>query len=248
MKKMILKMYGRSKAALRPAFFRLKRKYDRLRMGPDGPKKEFTLNRNIRWIGTDYGGFFVDVSLLSGKSVVLSFGVGTDISFDQGVADFGVREIFLFDPTPVAKDFLQRLNLSRRYKYFSYGLSDKDETREFFLPTKEGCISGSMIYHGDLGRGERILVQFRSLSSICKELGIAAIDVLKMDIEGSEFAVIKNIFSDKIFPRQICIEFHSRFFENGKALLDESLKLLHESGYVLAGKSTDEEFLFIRKN
>src|SRR5437762_9503716 len=100
-------MYERLKSVLRPVVFGFKKKYERLMTGPGGSKEEFRFNKNIKWIRNSYGGFFLDTSLLSRESIVLSFGVGTDISFDEGVAYMGVKQIFLFDPTPRAKIFIE---------------------------------------------------------------------------------------------------------------------------------------------
>ena len=191
------------------------------------------------------GGFFLDKSLASKKSVLFSFGIGTDISFDRCVSSLGVKKIYLFDPTPIAIKFIKDQRLPSYYKFFDYGLSLKDETTEFILPTSE-FISGSMIYHNQLGKGERINVDFKKLSTICNDLDITP-DILKIDIEGSEFEIIEDIFKSKIFPKQICIEFHSRFFDDGKNKLENSLKLFAKYDYTIAGKSTEEEYLFIRK-
>lgn len=44
------------------------------------------------------------------------------------------------------------------------------------------------------------------------ELNVEAIDVLKMDVEVSEYGVLKNIMHERILPMQICVEFHNSFF------------------------------------
>jgi FkbM family methyltransferase len=234
------------KIYLQPYIFRIKQFYLKKKMGPGGPKKEFLLNKNIEWFGTDYGGFFLDRTLVSKNCVYFSFGIGTDISFDRSIAAMGLKKIFLFDPTPKAIEFIKEARLPKYYRFFSYGISSKDEISEFFLPTIDGYISGSMIYHNKLGEGEKIFVELKRLITICRNLKVVP-DILKIDIEGSEFEVIKDVFESQIFPLQICIEFHSRFFDDGNSRLENSLQLFSRNGYTLAGKSTEEEFLFVRK-
>ena len=244
--KMISAVKKKTRVYFRPFVFKAKQFYKRYKIGTEGPKKEFLLNKNIEWYGTDYGGFFLDKTLVNKKSIIFSFGIGTDISFDQSIAAMGVKNIYLFDPTPKAIAFIKEFGLPSHYKFFGYGLSSRNETTEFFLPTVEGYISGSLIHHSQLGKGERIFVELKKLSTICKELKISSPDILKIDIEGSEFEVIHDIFGDEIFPKQICIEFHSRFFEDGKTKLQDSLNLFAKHNYIMGGKSTEEEYLFIR--
>lgn len=56
-----------------------------------------------------------------------------------------------------------------------------------------------------------IQVPVRSFTSIVKELRHDLIDVLKMDIEGSEHVVLDDILGSGVKIKQILIEFHHRF-------------------------------------
>jgi FkbM family methyltransferase len=226
--------------------FKFRMMYKKMARGTKRSKEDYRLYNNIEWFGTDYGGFFLDKTLVSKKTVLFSFGIGTDISFDRCVANLGVRKLYLFDPTPKAIAFIKEQRLPDYYRFLSYGLSAKDETTEFFLPTIPGHISGSKIFHDQLGKGESITVELKKLSTICNDLKIETPDILKLDIEGSEFDVLKDIFESKIFPKQVCIEFHSRFFEDGSKKLENSIQLFNRHGYIMGGKSTEEEYLFIK--
>lgn len=80
-----------------------------------------------------------------------------------------------------------------------------------------------------------------------EELGHSKIDLLKMDIEGSEYEVIQNILDERLEITQILIEFHRRFKEIS---LDESkraISSLKKSGYKLFNISdSKEEYSFIK--
>lgn len=89
----------------------------------------------------------------------------------------------------------------------------------------ENYVSGSILQHDGV-KEETIEVEFKSLKSIMKQLGHRHIDILKMDIEGAEFQVIKNILSDGIQFYELCVEFHDRMFKNGIKMLSETLFLL----------------------
>ena len=48
----------------------------------------------------------------------------------------------------------------------------------------------------------------KRIARVMEELYMDHIDVLKMDIEGSEYAVIEDMLDSKIFPKQLSVEFH----------------------------------------
>ena len=43
---------------IRSLFFKTRHFYNKKKMGPEGPKKEFVLNKNIEWFGTSYWWIF----------------------------------------------------------------------------------------------------------------------------------------------------------------------------------------------
>ena len=89
----------------------------------------------------------------------------------------------------------------------------------------------------------------KSLKDIINELGHTNIDFLKMDIEGSEYGVLESIIDTNICINQILIEFHDRFFKNGKDKSINAVKRLKANGYeIFAVSDTFEEVSFIRKN
>ena len=50
-------------------------------------------------------------------------------------------------------------------------------------------------------------VEVDSIKNIMAELNHTHIDCLKLDIEGSEIVVLKQMLEDKIFPTILCVEF-----------------------------------------
>ena len=57
------------------------------------------------------------------------------------------------------------------------------------------------------------------------------IDILKMDIEASEYSVIDNILDCGIEIYQILVEFHHRFNTVEKKLTLDAITKLNQSGY-----------------
>jgi len=83
-----------------------------------------------------------------------------------------------------------------------YALCGRDGEVSFSLPRDPRWVSGSEVNLSedsrDLDHENKINVNGKTLKSIMKEFNLARVDFLKMDIEGSEFAVLENILTDQI--------------------------------------------------
>ena len=197
--------------------------------------KRDQLDVNIKKYGNDYGGFYVCEDFIASKGIVYSFGIGEDLSFSKELLDNYDVEIYAFDPTPKAAGYVKGHDLSKHqsFHFKQIGLSDVDEEKDFYLPENEDFVSGSEIYRTGL-KTSSIKVKMKSINTITKELNHTHINILKMDIEGSEFKVIHSLNSADILIDQICVEVHDRFYENGRELIKEMDAKLHELGYRLA--------------
>ena len=71
----------------------------------------------------------------------------------------------------------------------------------------------------------------KTLTTTMQELGHNSIDLLKMDIEGSEYAVIEEICSRGIDVKQILIEFHHHFDNISVSSTKSAVKKLSQMGY-----------------
>ncbi len=69
-------------------------------------------NRLI-YLGTDYGGWAIDERLIKNNSIIYSFGVGTDISFDMELITRYGCSIFAFDPTPRCIKWIESQELQK---------------------------------------------------------------------------------------------------------------------------------------
>lgn len=87
----------------------------------------------------------------------------------------------------------------------------------------------------------------KCLTDVVKELGHKKIDILKIDIEGSEYKVLDSILSAPVEIDQILIEIHERFFSDGKEKTKTLINTLNSYGYKLFGVSRGmEELSFIK--
>jgi hypothetical protein len=63
------------------------------------------------------------------------------------------------------------------------------------------------------------------------QLGHSQLDVLKMDIEGAEYAVIDSLVSSGVRPRQLLVEFHHHLEGIPVASTERALAQLNQLGY-----------------
>ncbi len=206
---------------------------------------KININTSLKRIGTGYGSYTLADNLQEAP-VVFSFGVGEDIQFEKGIIEnYPAAKVFAFDPTPKSIDFINKEN-NDKIHFYPIGLSDKNETEIFYMPVNEDFVSCSVIKHEGVGRKE-ISVEMRTLKSLMELCNVDHIDILKMDIEGSEFKVIPDILSCGIKCKQLLVELHERFLEQPKKAFYDIMNTITSAGYELAYVSgSAEEFSFIR--
>ena len=206
------------------------------RKGPDSPLLQYVDRRlllppsALLRLGTAYGGWVLPADApLSQDSVCYSAGAGEDISFDCALVERFHCQMRLIDPTPRAIEHFNRLeqalrsgglfpiNNSRSEHYtiawkdfrnirlLPIGLSNKDGTLKFFLPKNPAHVSCSTV---NLQKtDEYFTAECCRFSTIMKRQGDSAVDLLKMDIEGAEYAVIEDLVVSNQLPKLLLIEF-----------------------------------------
>jgi FkbM family methyltransferase len=233
-------MIGKIKSKIRRIFLQLSGKVNHINKG---------INCNHVWYGNRYGGFYICPEFLNENSIIYSFGIGEDISFDITIFENHDCHVYGFDPTPKSIKWITNQHLPEKFIFFDFGIGNNTGFVEFFLPKNPEYVSGSYIIHKNVSPEDKIIVKMKSFEDIINELGHKQIDVLKMDIEGAEYDVIENILNSKIPINQILIEFHERLFENGKIKTQKVIEILKNNGYEIFGVSDSfDEISFIRKS
>lgn len=188
--------------------------------------------KNVSYMGNLYGGYGIyQMFPQDRKTLIYSFGIGEDISFEKACMEQLDAEIYAFDPTPKSVQWMEGQKLGSSIKFYPYGLAVKDGSLSFYLPKNEQHVSGSLLKN-EVCSDKKIVVPVKSLESVMKELGHHSIDILKMDIEGMEYEVIADLLKKQIPVNQICFESHHKILEHGKTKLSDLKKLLKEHGYV----------------
>ena len=194
---------------------------------------------------------------LDDSSIIYCIGAGEDISHDIEIANKLNSNVYIIDPTPRAikhyeyvKSVLEgkdkiiydnKFGGGNPYEYWKVILENKIDTtkiiynncgigieegiQKFYLPSNEEYVSCSLV-EGMKGN-KYININVKKLKTLMNEYGHDKIDLLKMDIEGSECDVLVNMLEEHIYPKYLAIEFDNIEKKEG------TNKLLQIQGYEL---------------
>ena len=194
-------------------------------------------------LGGRGGSWFVSPQGLSPSTIVYSFGVGRDISFERALIDrFGVM-VHAFDPTPLALEWVRSQRLPDRLVLHELGLADYDGTARFLPSRQVGGENFSMVR--ETGIGQAIEAPVRRFVTLVGLVGVAP-DLVKIDIEGTEYIVLPDLLSSGFRPRQLLIEFHHWWREVSPRRTREAIRLLNRHGDLVADVSPKgKEYTFV---
>lgn len=198
-----------------------------------------------QYLGSPYGGWNVaTVPLADTKQpVVLSLGLGDDISFDEElIRCYGAR-VFGFDPTPASLEWIEATGAPSGMQVFPIGIAAFDGQQRFSLPDSERRGNFSVREPA----GNAIICDVMRYESILHMLGLRQVDVLKLDVEGSEYDVVPDIVSSPVLPVQLLIGFHHRLHDIRVTDTHKAVQLIRQAGYRLFAVSpAGQELSFLK--
>jgi FkbM family methyltransferase len=198
-----------------------------------------------RRVGSDYGGWVVAIEPLTkvANPVVLSFGLGDDISFDEEISRRYGACVYGFDPTPVSLNWIASQGKPANMQVLPFGIAQLDGKQTFTLPDNER--RGN--YSAKSTAGTPVLCDVMRYSSILELLKLRHVDVLKLDVEGSEYEVIPDILACSVLPAQLLVEFHHRLHHIDVTQTREAVRLIRRAGFSLFAVSPGgQELSFLR--
>lgn len=180
-------------------------------------------------LGGEHADWTILRSPLPPGSVVYSMGVGEDVSFDlELIGRFGVT-VHAFDPTPRSIEWVRRQALPAEFVFHPFGVGTVDGMGQFAPPRNPQHVSHSLV-HRDTP-WPTIEVPIHRLTTITRMLCHQQIDLLKMDIEGTEYDVIDDLVNSEIWVGQLLVEFHHRWQEVGLGRTRQAIRQLNAAGY-----------------
>ena len=196
--------------------------------------------------GSSYGGWAIVADSLSADSIVISVGLGQDISFDRSIMEkYGCR-IYGFDPTPASLEWIQRTGTDPRMEVHGMALADRDGTLQLSLPDSQNA---DQVSASAKGLGPSIEVPCGTLKTLLQYTPNEHCDVLKMDIEGCEYEVIAQAVERNWLSEigQVLVEFHHWMPGIGTAATKQAVVQLRSAGYKIGWISrTNHEYLFVK--
>ena len=172
-------------------------------------------------------------------------GVGEEIDLELWLANACNASVFAFDPTPRAIAFVERMKERPKNIVFKpYGLWSEDTSMRFYAPTDPTWVSHSVEKPGGNDSRACFDAPCLRLSTIMKELGHDRIDVLKMNIEGAESAVLDNMMQEGIRPRMLTLTFEGK---NRVGKTARYVRELDRYGLVFVARNL-WVFTFVRKD
>jgi len=180
-------------------------------------------------LGTLYGGWSIPKNIINAHSICYCFGAGEDISFDCSLIENFNCDVYTFDPTPKSithvTELINRVKLNKTYSinnskknYYAikascidklhfkpFGVWSKNGMQKFYAPQKAEHVSHSIL---NLQKTDKFFnAECFTLKTIMDIYGHNMLDLLKLDIEGAEYEVIKSLIQDNIKIKILLIEF-----------------------------------------
>lgn len=220
----------------------------RWRLLQPNPPKIALHGMEVLSIGSKYGRkSFIRPNTRANPLIVISGGVGEDISFDIELANLYRCKIILVDPSPAASHHFQAVvesvgnkpetNYSdtSRQPVSSYDLSNisiddllfrpvglwsSTEKLDFYEPpdaSRDASGSISAIHSYYKPTASPFKINVTTIQDLMSDFKLDHIDILKLDIEGAALEVIQRMFSDRIYPDQILVEVDEMHFPSFKS-------------------------------
>ena len=166
-------------------------------------------------------------------------------------------KVIAVEPNPaICSDLLFNVSLNRQLAKIHVVLAAADEKESllgFNVPPPD---NRGMSRESSVADEYEFLVAGIRLAKILERLSISRVDVVKIDVEGSELRALRGLLSDSVFtPKHIVFEFLPDHFSYGSSPVD-LLSFLESHGYEILqitgdtykyGDSIHEENLWARK-
>lgn len=183
---------------------------------------------NIQHLGTDYGGWSVDLDYIQDGDTIIDAGLGEDITFPLELQE--KRDVFVVGIDPTEKSIKHVKKLSpKNFELIERAIAPEGvkSVRIHKNKNPDWVSESVMSTHSSVGEDtyEAKCISFKELRKKYDN-----ISVIKMDIEGSEYMCLEECIGIK----QVCVEFH-HFCMNDRSEEDTEklIRMMKDSGYVI---------------
>jgi FkbM family methyltransferase len=224
---------------------RILMRHARLRIA--GIRIDRSLPRPARFRRRDDAAVAFHTEGLDDRSVVYSFGVGADIRWDREVIESFGAVVHGFDPSPATVAWARTAALPSKFIFHPVGIAAHDGMLRLYPPPTTRTPHYSCINRSRAPEDQAVDVPVKRLATFARELGHDRVDLLKLDVDGSEYAVLPDILDSGIPIRQILVEFHHDFRTLRFAHTQQAVDQLRSRGYRIFDIShRAREFCFLK--
>lgn len=136
--------------------------------------------------------------------------------------------VYVFEPHPTfAAKIAERFTQNAAIKAFPFGLGDKEETLQLSTEADASTTFGAA--------ENGVAAEIREVNRFLKTQQVETIDLMKINIEGGEYALLKHLIATGTVQRikNIQVQFHDFVPDADKLMaeLHEQLALTHEPTY-----------------
>jgi FkbM family methyltransferase len=197
----------------------------------------------LQRLGSEYGGWIVPVDLIDETWTCYCVGAGSDVTFDLALLrNYGAR-VRTFDPFHVfGEQARQAAGGDPRFSFHEVAIAPSDGPVVMYGRQDEesGSLSAANLY----GVGSSFVKPGRSLPSLVAELGDETVELLKLDVEGSEYAVLSALDPLALGVRVLCVELHHTV---APRVAKHHVERLRSLGYDLVYLGDPAELTLVRR-
>jgi FkbM family methyltransferase len=158
---------------------------------------------NIKKLGSEYGGWVLDIDSINPGDTIIDAGLGEDISFLEELCKHKDVKIIGIDPTEKSHIYIEKHALhGDKLELIKCAIAPKGTDKiVMYKNSNPEHVSESLYSDHQSTKSDTYEVKCISISDLISKYNPS---VVKIDIEGAEYDVYKEILGVK----QICIEFH----------------------------------------
>ena len=183
------------------------------------------------------------------NGIVYSLGVGDCLDFDLQLIKNFEAIVFAFDPTPYSLQWVEKRVIPENLNFLPWAVAGSDGVLTMAQRVNKRGRKSEIMWtevSTNFESSEVIKVPAYTIATIMKKLQHKKIDLMKIDVEGSEYEIVEDMIRSQIKPQQLLIEFHHRFKNKSKIMTINAIKHLQENGYkIFSISETGREVGFI---
>lgn len=162
---------------------------------------------------------------LNKNSVVFDVG-GYMGEWSENIVNLYNPHMYIFEPVPIYySKILHKLNSDSKISVYNFGLSDKNQSAKIALIN-----DASSVYKNN---NAQINIYLKDIYDFLKENDISKIDLIKINIEGGEYTLLKRMIDKKIIERcsDIQVQFHD-FINDAEEIREEIRNSLSKTHFL----------------